>query len=179
MLEETPGIRVERQVDVLHYLEMLHDIVGYDELAGKVKKKLEGLRVAPYYGCMLLRPAKEMAFDDPEQPVNNLCVMSEVSGACAPAGRSLISASVLGLPAEDDAQLDRALRRQLEGWFGAQVAGLLDRHGVDARVRRFGISDRFVEQGSRATLLDNEGLSAARLAIAMVRPLREAGMRAH
>jgi phytoene dehydrogenase-like protein len=61
--------------------------------------------------------------DDPEQPVNNLCVMSEVSGACAPAGRSLISASVLGLPAEDDAQLDLAVRRQLEGWFGAQVAG--------------------------------------------------------
>ena len=31
-------------------------------------KKLDGLKVAPYYGCMLLRPAKEMEFDDPEQP---------------------------------------------------------------------------------------------------------------
>ena len=35
----------------------------------------------------------------------------------------LISASVLGLPAQDDAELDRAVRRQLDGWFGAQVAG--------------------------------------------------------
>jgi heterodisulfide reductase subunit B len=56
------------QVEVLHYLEMLRDVVGFDKLAGKVENKLEGLRVAPYYGCMLLRPRKEMEFDDPEQP---------------------------------------------------------------------------------------------------------------
>jgi heterodisulfide reductase subunit B len=58
----------EGQVDVLHYIEMLRDVVGYDKLAKAVTKKLEGLKVAPYYGCMLLRPKKEMAFDDPEQP---------------------------------------------------------------------------------------------------------------
>jgi heterodisulfide reductase subunit B len=58
----------EGQVDVLHYIEMLRDVVGYDGVAEAVTKKLEGLRVAPYYGCMLLRPAKEMQFDDAEQP---------------------------------------------------------------------------------------------------------------
>jgi heterodisulfide reductase subunit B len=58
----------EGQVDVLHYIEMLRDVVGYDVVAKAVKKKLDGLKVAPYYGCMLLRPAKEMKFDDPEQP---------------------------------------------------------------------------------------------------------------
>jgi heterodisulfide reductase subunit B len=56
------------QVDVLHYLEMLRDVIGYEKVAASVTKKLEGLRVAPYYGCMLLRPKKEMKFDDPEQP---------------------------------------------------------------------------------------------------------------
>jgi heterodisulfide reductase subunit B len=56
------------QVDVLHYIEMLRDVVGFDKLGKAVTKKLEGLSVAPYYGCMLLRPAKEMGFDDPEQP---------------------------------------------------------------------------------------------------------------
>jgi heterodisulfide reductase subunit B len=55
-------------LDVLHYLEMLRDVVGYEHVAASVKKRLEGLRVAPYYGCMLLRPAKELKFDDPEQP---------------------------------------------------------------------------------------------------------------
>ena len=58
----------EGQVEVIHYIEMLRDVVGFDKLAGKVKNRLEGLRVAPYYGCMLLRPRKEMEFDDAEQP---------------------------------------------------------------------------------------------------------------
>jgi len=58
----------EGSVDVLHYIEMLRDVVGYDKVARAVTKKLDGLRVAPYYGCMLLRPAKEMEFDDSEQP---------------------------------------------------------------------------------------------------------------
>jgi heterodisulfide reductase subunit B len=58
----------EGTVDVLHYIEMLRDVVGYDKVAEAVTKKLDGLKVAPYYGCMLLRPAKEMKFDDPEQP---------------------------------------------------------------------------------------------------------------
>ncbi len=33
-----------------------------------MKKPLTGLRAAPYYGCMLLRPFEEMEFDDKERP---------------------------------------------------------------------------------------------------------------
>lgn len=54
-------------------------------------------------------------------PVNNLCVPSVVSPDYAPAGQSLVSASVLGDPAWDDAELEDAVRRQLRGWFGADV----------------------------------------------------------
>lgn len=54
-------------VDVVHLLEYLRDRVGFDKLATKVKKPLEGLRVACYYGCLLVRP-KEVAFDDVENP---------------------------------------------------------------------------------------------------------------
>lgn len=61
--------------------------------------------------------------NDPDQPVNNLCVMSEASRGCAPAGRALISVTVLRHSAEDDEHLDRAVRRQLEGWFGPEVGG--------------------------------------------------------
>ncbi len=56
------------QVEVLHYIEMLRDVVGFDKVAKSLKTSLKGLRVAPYYGCMLLRPKKEMEFDDPERP---------------------------------------------------------------------------------------------------------------
>jgi heterodisulfide reductase subunit B len=56
------------QVEVIHYIEMLRDLVGFDELSRRADGRLEGLRVASYYGCTLLRPKKEMEFDDPEQP---------------------------------------------------------------------------------------------------------------
>jgi heterodisulfide reductase subunit B len=47
---------------------VLRDEVGFTTLAQRVTKRLEGLRVAPYYGCLLLRPAEELGFDDPERP---------------------------------------------------------------------------------------------------------------
>ena len=58
----------EGDVNVLHYLEFLRDRVGFDRLAEKVVNPLTGRKIGAYYGCMLLRPAGEMAFDDPENP---------------------------------------------------------------------------------------------------------------
>ena len=56
------------ETTVLHYLEVLRDRVGFDELAKKVVRPLSGKKIGAYYGCLLLRPAGEMAFDDPENP---------------------------------------------------------------------------------------------------------------
>ena len=56
------------ETQVLHYLEVLRDRVGFDELAKKVTNPLTGRRIGAYYGCLLLRPGKEMGFDDPENP---------------------------------------------------------------------------------------------------------------
>jgi heterodisulfide reductase subunit B len=56
----------EAKVEVVHLLELLRDM-GPEVIAGKVETPLSGLRVAPYYGCMLLRP-KEVGIDDPEEP---------------------------------------------------------------------------------------------------------------
>jgi phytoene dehydrogenase-like protein len=72
-------------------------------------------------------------FDAPESPVdepiivlggssrgviNNLVVMSEVSPAYAPEGRSLVSVTVLGNPARDDRSLETMIRGQLKRWYG-------------------------------------------------------------
>jgi heterodisulfide reductase subunit B len=62
------GQAYDGEVRVLHYLEMLRDEVGFEKMAAAVKRPLEDLRLAPYYGCNLLRPAQEMNFDDPEDP---------------------------------------------------------------------------------------------------------------
>ena len=69
-------------------------------------------------------PVKEpillMNADEPG-PVNNLAVMSDVAPSYAPAGAALISVSVLGDPASDDAALTAAVCEQLTGWFGGVV----------------------------------------------------------
>ena len=53
---------------VLHYLELLRDVVGFDKLAEKVVNPLKGRKIGAYYGCLLLRPSREMQFDNPEKP---------------------------------------------------------------------------------------------------------------
>jgi len=53
-------------VEVVHLFEILKNM-GFDKISEKVKKPLKGLKVAPYYGCMLTRP-KETGIDDPEEP---------------------------------------------------------------------------------------------------------------
>lgn len=55
------------ETQIIHYLELLRDMVGFDALAEAVKKPL-GKKIGAYYGCLLLRPAKVMQFDDPEDP---------------------------------------------------------------------------------------------------------------
>ncbi|RDH88126.1 MAG: heterodisulfide reductase, subunit B [endosymbiont of Escarpia spicata] len=54
-------------VDVLHVLEVVRDQIGFDAIRERVVKPLEGLRVACYYGCMLVRP-NEAAIDNAENP---------------------------------------------------------------------------------------------------------------
>ena len=54
-------------------------------------------------------------------PVNNVCEPSSVASGYAPAGATLISASVVDDRGLDDPALDHAARRQLAGWFGPQV----------------------------------------------------------
>lgn len=55
------------ETKVLHYLELLRDEVGFDEIKKRVVKPVNK-KIGAYYGCLLLRPSKVMAFDSPENP---------------------------------------------------------------------------------------------------------------
>ena len=55
------------EVEVVHFLTFLRDLVGWDALREKVKKPLSGMKVAPYYGCTLLRP-ENVAIEPPGHP---------------------------------------------------------------------------------------------------------------
>lgn len=56
------------ETKVLHFLEVLRDEIGFEELKKQVKNPFTGKKIGAYYGCLLLRPGKIMAFDDPENP---------------------------------------------------------------------------------------------------------------
>ena len=56
------------ETKVLHYLEVLRDEIGWDKVKAAVTHPLTGKKIGAYYGCMLLRPSREMQFDDPENP---------------------------------------------------------------------------------------------------------------
>ena len=56
------------ETNVIHYLEMLRDEVGFANLKKAVKNPLKGRKIGAYYGCLLLRPSSQLAFDNPENP---------------------------------------------------------------------------------------------------------------
>ena len=56
------------ETKVVHYLEMLRDTVGFENIKKAVVKPLKGKKIAAYYGCLLLRPGAVMGMDNPEKP---------------------------------------------------------------------------------------------------------------
>ena len=58
----------EGETEVIHFLELLRDYVGFDKIKAAVVNPLKGKKIAAYYGCLLLRPSATMAFDNPENP---------------------------------------------------------------------------------------------------------------
>jgi heterodisulfide reductase subunit B len=57
------------ELKVRHLLDIVVNDIGYDAVASKVAKPLKGLRIAPYYGCMIVRPSLPGNFDNPEYPM--------------------------------------------------------------------------------------------------------------
>jgi heterodisulfide reductase subunit B len=60
-------VNYEGDVKVVHLLELLRDDIRFDAIARKVVKPLNHMKIAGYYGCLLVRP-REIGIDDPEHP---------------------------------------------------------------------------------------------------------------
>ena len=53
-----------------NFLWILVEEIGFDALRERVKRPLAGLRVAPFYGCYIVRPTRRLGFDQrPERDV--------------------------------------------------------------------------------------------------------------
>src|SRR4051812_37182999 len=55
-------------VEVRHLLWEIADGEGYELLKQAAHRGLKGLKIAPFYGCQILRPSKIQGFEDPDSP---------------------------------------------------------------------------------------------------------------
>ena len=76
------GLHYEGQVRVRHLLELLVTDIGVKAIARRAQRRLGGLRVAPYYGCLVVRPYAE--FDGPDLPMSMDHVLMALGASVVP-----------------------------------------------------------------------------------------------
>jgi heterodisulfide reductase subunit B len=69
LMAEKYGIKYDGKTRVLSLLEAVSSL-GEEAIRSHVKRDLSGLKVACYYGCLLIRPPDVAQFDDPEAPMS-------------------------------------------------------------------------------------------------------------
>jgi succinate dehydrogenase / fumarate reductase cytochrome b subunit len=80
MLSET-GFRYNGTTEVKHLLWMLVEDIGLETLRSKIKRKLGGLNVAPFYGCYILRPEEHLGLREKPERSTYLEQIIELIGA--------------------------------------------------------------------------------------------------
>jgi succinate dehydrogenase / fumarate reductase cytochrome b subunit len=67
-LLQPEGLTYHATVQVKHLLWIVVREVGLEKLKDEVQVTLGDLKIAPFYGCYILRPSWDLGFDDPENP---------------------------------------------------------------------------------------------------------------
>jgi len=67
------------KVKVYHPLEVFLEL-GLDRIRARARKRLKGLRVACYYGCVLTRPPQIAQFDEVENPQSMDSIIQALGG---------------------------------------------------------------------------------------------------
>jgi succinate dehydrogenase / fumarate reductase cytochrome b subunit len=55
-------------VEVRHFLWLVAEGEGFELLKQNAHRGLKGLKIAPFYGCQILRPSRLLGFEDPDRP---------------------------------------------------------------------------------------------------------------
>jgi succinate dehydrogenase / fumarate reductase cytochrome b subunit len=57
------SLRYERGLTNKHFLWLMVEEIGLDEVARRVKRPLTNLRIGPFYGCYIVRPSDRLGID--------------------------------------------------------------------------------------------------------------------
>ncbi|HSW01087.1 MAG TPA: CoB--CoM heterodisulfide reductase iron-sulfur subunit B family protein [Sedimentisphaerales bacterium] len=77
---EAIGRDYEGSVKIRHLLEVLLEDIGVETIAGALRGSLAGMKIANYYGCLLVRPHDVTGFDDPENPTSLDRMVAAIGG---------------------------------------------------------------------------------------------------
>jgi heterodisulfide reductase subunit B len=77
---EEAGMSYDLGVKVRHPLDVIVNQIGVKRVAQMAKRRLNGLKVAPYYGCQIVRP--EPAFDDCDWPTSMDDLFTALGAEC-------------------------------------------------------------------------------------------------
>jgi heterodisulfide reductase subunit B len=69
-VEDSIAAELSDDLSVFSLLGFLRYSVGLKAIGANVKKPLKNLKLLPYYGCYLVKPATVTGFDNPENPVS-------------------------------------------------------------------------------------------------------------
>jgi heterodisulfide reductase subunit B len=76
------GLEYKGTARVRHPLDVLVNDVGLERIKEKAVRSLKGIRIAPYYGCQIVRP--EGFFDDRENPITMDELFSSLGATVVP-----------------------------------------------------------------------------------------------
>jgi len=62
------GLEYKGLIEVRHPLDVVINDYDLENVKKKIVKPLTGLKVAPYYGCLMIKPPTFCKFDNPENP---------------------------------------------------------------------------------------------------------------
>ena len=80
LLARDGGITYHGRVQVKHLLWVVVRELGLHRLRQEIRVPMENFRIAPFYGCYILRPSWDLGFDDPENPTSLEKVIRAVGG---------------------------------------------------------------------------------------------------
>ncbi|NPA13125.1 MAG: heterodisulfide reductase subunit B [Aquificae bacterium] len=74
------GLEYKGTSEITHFLWEIIDGVGLDKIKEMVIRPLKDFRIAPFYGCHIIRPPYLIGYEDPDNPKSLEMVIEAVGG---------------------------------------------------------------------------------------------------
>lgn len=93
------GLSYPNHITIKHFVRMLYEDIGIENIKAKVKKPLKELRVIAHYGCHYMRPSYLYGFDNTEVPhtLDDLITMTGAESIEYADKKMCCGGSVLGI----------------------------------------------------------------------------------